>query len=175
MDAQTQSKLDELLRGCAVALFDAYGIRAGFQGAIESPPQDTELAGSIGLVGTGISGSILVATTSGVLRATGQTDGSRESTCDWVGELANQLAGRLKNQLLRYGAELNVSTPVVIEGKALQVRGSRRSSTRFFRLESDHGCIAVGIDMKSAPGFQLELAAEPAPEPEAVEGDLLLF
>jgi CheY-specific phosphatase CheX len=175
MDAHTQTKLDEVLRDCAVALFDAYGIRAGFQGAIESPPQDTELAGSIGLVGAGISGSILVATTAAVLRATGQTDGSRESTCDWVGELANQLAGRLKNQLLRYGVELNVSTPVVIEGKALQVRGARRSSTRFFRLESDHGCIAVGIDMKSAPGLELNLAMDPEPEADTVEGDLLLF
>lgn len=46
---------------------------------------------------------------------------------DWVAELANQLLGRVKNKLLRWGVAINLSTPSVVRGVQLAYSGPSAS------------------------------------------------
>ncbi len=50
---------------------------------------------------------------------------------DWVGELANQLAGRVDNQMARYGIKFDVTPPIIIRGEVLgsAIKGAATSLT----------------------------------------------
>lgn len=175
MKSHNQMTIDAVLQECAVALFDAYGVRAVAMSEVVGTARGVDLAGTIGFVCAEFSGSVLVATHADVLRATGQTNATPDSLCDWVAELANQLLGRVKNQLLAYGVTLHVSTPIVVEGRALHVKCGRGSAAHFFQLTCEHGQIAVRVDVEEKVPFRLERRETYAAELPAVEGEVLLF
>jgi hypothetical protein len=71
----------------------------------------------IGFVGNNLRATCLIAANHGVLQT------SCPAGCqlkDWVGELANQLAGRLKMKLLAHGVEIALTTPLTLSGVRLQ-------------------------------------------------------
>ncbi len=69
------------------------------------------------------------------------------STSDWIGELANQLGGRLKNALIEYGNEGQLSLPVTMSGlgislwdetaRPLNFRAVTNVGELIFRLEAE--------------------------------------
>lgn len=63
---------------------------------------------------------------------------------DWVGEMTNQLLGRIKNKLLGHGLELLLSTPTVVYGCAVDIpREGRRIRSGF---SSKRGNICAFFD-----------------------------
>lgn len=93
------------------------------------------------------------------------------AAADWIGEVANQLLGRLKNKLLKHGVDLALSTPFVVEGTDLQIGAKGHSAVKLTFANEAHRAI-VWWDMEVDP--DLQLGETEGDEPQ-VEGDLLLF
>ncbi|MFZ5440658.1 MAG: chemotaxis protein CheX [Myxococcota bacterium] len=163
----------ELLRSemsaCGVALFDAYGLGAQQS---ESPRAgeelDLRLAAVIGFSGQKVRGTLMLAIDEGALRRS-LPPGSEPR--DWLAELANQLLGRFKNRLARFGVDLTISTPLVILGERLSpsVRGA--TSPLRWALGADRA--HAWLDAELAP--DVTLVESKAMAEVTAEGELLLF
>lgn len=156
-----QSALSELLEcyvGCTPILNDAGDDRA-----------EVEMTGVVGLSDKSISGSVTLSTCQDTAGRLAET--TPLASADWLGELCNQLAGRLKNKLLAYDLSPNLSTPAVICGKHLRINSLARHNY-VFRIESELGVIESQLLLDTPEDFQLTL--NPFAE-SAVEGSLQLF
>jgi hypothetical protein len=91
---------------------------------------------------------------------------------DWLGELANQLVGRMKNQLRRYGLELFVTAPAVLRGEHLPV--ARRDGRLQVSLVSPVGRVRVWLDAHFSSTFTMLDRPEPGTTGPG-EGESLLF
>lgn len=91
---------------------------------------DEEMAGSVlGFTGERIRGSVTLTTTlSLLLKSHPLTKLGQELTevelTDWLGELANQIVGRLKSDLCAQGAAISLSTPTCLMGRSLHRPGT---------------------------------------------------
>jgi hypothetical protein len=161
--------LGDLLVESARALFAAYDSPLTYTPHKRSDTQPFVLAGVIGFAGSEMRGTLLLAMTSGVLE---QLSPSAASMRDWIAELSNQLLGRLKNQLLRFGTEIYTATPSVLRGELLTpVRPL--SSLAGHCFESARGTACVWLDVVIRDGFSL---GEPAAAAvAAAEGESLFF
>ena len=132
--------LQHLLIQCAGALFADYNRPLTYTGTRSSESQSFVLSGVIGFAGRDMRGMLLLAMTSELLE---ELSPSTAFMRDWIAELSNQLLGRFKNQLLRYGTEIYGTTPSVLRGELLtplQPRGARRP---LLRVGSGQGlCVA---------------------------------
>jgi hypothetical protein len=103
--------IDNILFSSATTLFKAYGVQLA-----EDPAGAGEGSGDgiavVGFHGAAISGTLLIIVPSGPLRASMPVPSATER--DWLGELANQMLGRVKNRLLAYGVEVVARTPTVL-------------------------------------------------------------
>ena len=161
--------LEDLVLECATALFSAYDRPLKYTGVSPSEPQFFVLSGVIGFTGDDIRGTLLLAMTSGLLE---DLSPSNASMRDWIAELSNQLLGRLKNQLLRFGTEIYAATPSVLRGELLTPLRPR-AALGGHCFESARGTACVWLDTEIREGFALE-----APSAAAVaqaEGETLLF
>jgi CheY-specific phosphatase CheX len=86
-----------------------------------------------------------------------------------VGELANQLVGRLKAKLMARGATIALSTPVVLRG--VKLSPLPRTEVEPVVFESPTGKVLVWLEVEIEDGFKLgeERALK------ASEGELLVF
>jgi len=91
---------------------------------------------------------------------------------DWVCELANQLLGRVKNQLLSHSVEIYQSTPVAVAGQHLCPIQEHRPIAALFTAGA--GVVCVWTDCEFDAQFEL---SEPSEAPCTVgdEGDILFF
>ena len=149
-------------------LFAAYGVPLTRAAVSLVDSDEPMLCGVMGFVGQGISGTCLLAGTLGPLQASCPESGRAR---DWVGELANQLVGRLKSKLLRRGVELIVTTPVVLSGVRLEPlpRGPLVPAT----FSTDSGTIVVWVEVDTTPGYGFIGSEHPGLA--GSEGDLLIF
>lgn len=108
--------------------------------------------------------SLLIADEGAVL---GAADGAVADAADWLGELNNQLVGRLKNRLLRSGIGLQVSPPIPVVGF---VKGRR--GTAGWEVEWPGGRLTGILGLTVAPG--IVLVSDPTVE-VVEEGTLCLF
>jgi len=153
---------------------------SGYEVTLE-PTQDAEgwmeLIATIGFSSGMIQGALGIACTEQVLRASNPSAGMMELThsmlSDWLGELANQLLGRIKREMLNYDVEILLATPVVLRGIKLQIENQGNSSGQV-GFTSSHGEIWVCFDMKHEQG--LTLSYNPPEEDEAaLEDGMSLF
>jgi CheY-specific phosphatase CheX len=90
----------------------------------------------------------------------------------WVGEIANQLVGRLKSALLSYGVEIRLAIPMVLHGLDIKVRQSETQITQY-RCRSEQGGACVWVDANWDIHQKVRLAS--AEEQPQAEGELMLF
>jgi len=91
---------------------------------------------------------------------------------DALGELANQLLGRLKNRLLRYDVELFLGIPVVLRGEHFSPLPRHELEPLHFRL--GEGDLAVWVEIECSDGFSMR--SEPSEAEAALaEGASLMF
>ena len=119
------SVFDGLVLDVTRALFDSYGVKLDLDGSpAETILRSVKLISTIGFSSEALGGSLLLAVTDDLLQKT--LPAPDASLADWCGELANQLLGRLKNQLLKYGVVVNLALPVVVSGGEFKLPGRRR-------------------------------------------------
>ncbi|MFO0629408.1 MAG: chemotaxis protein CheX [Polyangiales bacterium] len=92
---------------------------------------------------------------------------------DWVGELGNQVLGRLRNQLLRYGLDLGMGTPVVLSGVGIAVAPPRNDEPLHMCFgQGDHN-LGLFLEARFQDGFEF---GQPQEEPVAFdEGSMMMF
>ncbi len=96
-----------------------------------------------------------------------------ESKRDWISELSNQLLGRIKNQLLRRGAEIYLTMPLVLRGEHLSPLPRKHCNRVCF--DTPTGQIQVWVDCEYAEGYQIPDEDLPGAGELPSEGDALLF
>ena len=111
-----------LLTGCCQALFEGVGLTLTVIGKDASPARSGErLAAFIGFSGDEMRGAITLDLPSALVAQVHPSASARaldkDDLCDWAGELANQLLGRLKNSLTCYSVLLQLSTPSCVWGR----------------------------------------------------------
>jgi len=90
---------------------------------------------------------------------------------DWVGELTNQLAGRIKSRFLKHNIEIGLSTPVSLSGVAL--RPLPRNELRPTCFSALGGTVLVWVEVDADPSFAFGAAG--SGEAARAEGEIVLF
>ena len=175
MDSAQATIFDATLTSAVIALFDAYDVELRPTKTAQQGGRDAdagELAGIIGFTSEQMRGTIAIASSPDTIGSMGQTQGSDPGPVrDWMGELANQLLGRVKNRFLKYGVVVNISTPVVVSGLKLQLRDGA-SGARLYEFEEDAGPVRVFLDVRIGSDVVFE---DVNTDDAAEEGDMLLF
>jgi hypothetical protein len=151
-------------------LFESYGVSLAREAEPVTPRSEMHYCGVITLSGQNFRGTLGLASPHDIL---GRSDPTKVGARDWAGELANQLAGRVKHRLLAHSVEVHYSTPVVLRGDQLRLRGKGPIKPFWFRSD-DGNQICLWLDLDLADRF--EMAGEPDTEKAGLpEGDFVLF
>jgi CheY-specific phosphatase CheX len=157
-----------------------------FQGAVGAPPAsranslppDDIIAGTIGFGGSEMRGAItLVATDAtwrrlGPLACVGDVD-SDPMLHDMVRELANMLAGRFRNALLRKGVEILIAMPVSTRGSDLDVHPGGGGDVHWRTFDTEAGGFRLRLDLSFEESFEFE--GREAAVVDTNEQELVLF
>jgi len=178
-DLEPRQVLEKITAAACEELFGGYGVAVQRADEREEPVSPEFLLCSvIGFTGRDLRGTLVLALTeelSGLSNpVAGTVSGAGPAPVvqrDWVGELSNQLLGKVKLELLRCGVEIYMNLPAVLLGQHLAPLPRARLKPLKFTLGK--GAAAVWIDIDAAPGLKLDTGArgEQAPVP----GDALLF
>ena len=167
-DLELTGQVAAMAREACEELFAAYGVSLAPARETQRGTAEHMLCGVIGFVGTGIRGScMLVGHDAPILASCPEGGGCR----DWIGELTNQLAGRVKAKFLAYGVEVQLSTPVGFSGVAL--RPMPRTDVEPAWYHAHGGDVVVWVEVDSEPAFVLGWTETPAAH--RAEGEIVLF
>ena len=168
------SLIDGLVQDSTRSLFNDYGLAMNLDGSPVAKTLPTvQLIAMIGFSSNALSGSLLMALPNEILERTLPAPDS--NLADWGGELANQLLGRLKNQLLHYQVAINLSLPVVVTGGGFSLPAKTRMVTRYMSFVSEVGRMFVRMEMELLPNVELVREQQKSAEAGMDEGELLLF
>jgi hypothetical protein len=168
------SLVDGLVQDAARALFETYGLKLNLDGSpVAKTLQAVQVIASIGFSSPVLSGSLLLALPNSLVERTLPTPDA--DVVDWSGELANQLLGRLKNQLLHYEVTINLALPVVVSGGDFKLPAKTRRLTRYFSFVSEAGRMFIRTEMELSPSVELVRQAGAESQASFDEGELLLF
>lgn len=137
------------------------------------------LAGIVGFVGD-LSGTLLVCTSPAVIAGCHplrdrQAELTERMQLDWIGELANQLMGRVKIRLSRHGVELRLSPPISLAGERIRhVTTPGRTLRAGFRAGSERMDVWVDAELREMITSE-EAFLEEDREAEGNEGELIFF
>jgi hypothetical protein len=159
--------LREILAAKAHELFADYGVTCSL--APEAPDQGRLLCGILGFTGDHLCGSVVIsANHEAIAESNPIHDGA---TRGWVAELVNQIVGRFKNALLRYGVDVAMSIPVVLT--ATQLMPLPQSDSEPIRLAIGSGLLTIWLEIVA--DADLVLAEPSADSAMPAEGEAMLF
>jgi len=172
MSSEAKRSLDRLVADCCLQLFSDYRleIEASDPGALPTPNRQFLLSGIIGFTSRHLRGAVVLATTQEPLEKTNPA--TNPSHRDWICELANQLLGRVKNQLLARGVEIFASTPIALRGEHLSPVLQQSLIAELFIAGG--GVVCVWMDCEVDAGFELPVSGHFEAAPVS-EGETLLF
>lgn len=161
-------EFSKTLADTCAELFSAYGVEATPGGTTEP----CSIAGIIGFVGAGLCGSVVIATVSNVSAASRPVPAANDvELVDWVGELANQLLGRVKNHyFLARGIDIQMAAPVTVTGQALECLAGKSTAINF---STPVGSVVIWSELRLDEGFSIGPPVET--ESCATEGALEFF
>jgi hypothetical protein len=166
--------MDQHLTDVALELFAAYDVPIEHcpANAEDGLGQETYCMASIGYVGRGVKGVLMLAATRAAAEAWTSAAGGLESDLvDTVGEFSNMLLGRLKGRLLREGIPISLATPMTVVGAGLRFSAMPPGKSSWHVFEGPGWHLGTRLDAAFEPNFQREqVHAQPA---EA--GDAILF
>lgn len=84
---------------------------------------------------------------------------SVDNPSDWIGELNNQLVGRIKNRLIQYGVTVQMGTPIILSGDNLDLDGLS-ASQKHWRLTANGVSIYALLAFKAMPTCSLQLDSQ---------------
>lgn len=146
--------LDRYIGRCTPELFLAYRPDVLPHAKPPSHTPTYTLAGIIGFVGD-LSGTLLIGATPAVVSACHPMREKQVLTermqLDWVGELANQMLGRLKTRLGAHGLEIRFSAPISLAGERMRHVGAAGATFRAsFYYGPDTVDVWVDADIKDS-------------------------
>ena len=176
---ELQAFFEQVASAACQELFARYGVTVQRATDADQPiSPDFLLCSVIGFTGRDVRGTLVLALTeelSGLSNPiAGSSPGARSDRAtqrDWVGELSNQLLGRIKIELLRRGVEIYLNLPAVLLGQHLAPLP--RAQLKPLKFTLANGAAAVWIELEARPGFTIEAADGDDQGPGA--GDALLF
>ena len=130
----------------------------------------------LGATGVGIALSSVVKISRELLvflHPFGSPDIPAAHLADYCRELNNQLVGRMKNKMLRYGVTLTLGLPVLLTGKDVSAVASPDSTLQENAIKTPRGSVALILESIVDPDLQLE-EVESADE-AMLEGAVALF
>jgi CheY-specific phosphatase CheX len=159
-------RIQAMAASAATELLDAYGVKVADAGSDWAESDEVLFSGVMGFIGDRVRGTCLLAASKSTILATAPRDARPR---DWVGELANQLVGRLKSKLMAHGVTIGVSTPVVLSG--VRLSPLPRSEVLPSVFETSSGRVLVWLEVEVDPEFTLG-SLRPL---RAAEGEFLVF
>jgi CheY-specific phosphatase CheX len=174
-----QRFFEQVTAAACEELFRRYGVPVQRSADSDEPiTPDFLLCSVIGFTGRDLRGTLVLAVTdelSGlsnpVAAGPGGAGANPLTQRDWVGELSNQLLGRIKLELLRCGVEMYLNLPAVLRGQHLAPLP--RTELKPIKFTLAKGAAAVWIEVQTRPGFRIE--SEASGEQGPVAGEPLLF
>ncbi len=179
-----RERIVEQLSEALSALMSHYGVELEEIGICAAPAAETstarQVAAVIGFAGAHVGGTLVLQAPCEIIAAClPLSDLQRRGDAaigDWMGELSNQLLGRLKSKVGRFGVDFLLTPPTHLMGNALQVWPFAIERTVWLSARTPEGGALVGMfDLQLGPGLVL---TEPAPEDEDDafgEGDMMLL
>jgi hypothetical protein len=170
--------LDSIVQGALVDLFAAYGVALAPlpRAALDRVPLMAEITAAVGFTHRGAgrsfgqSGRLTLSLPGAVLELMKGNDGTLLKG-DWARELANQLAGRIKNRLLPFSVRLELGVSSSTDAHALS-RGLRVSSSlRVYAARTLRGEVVLALEGMPDESELVYVGASNA----AAEGDAILF
>jgi len=159
--------VDKIAEEACTSLFQAYGVPLETVPAIGAAAP--ALSAVIGFSGPGIRGTCILAASESPINMSNPIGGSPR---EWIAELSNQLVGRIKNKLLAHGAEVYVTTPVVLRGELLApLDAKNKLPPRAFASEGGNVFVWIELDTDAT----LALSLTPRAAAAAEEGDAMMF
>jgi hypothetical protein len=159
-------QIQTLAATAGAELLSAYGVKT--KPATQGWEQTDELlyTGVMGFVGERLRGTCLFAARAATVLAAAPPDARPR---DWVGELANQLVGRLKSKLLARNVSIAMTTPVVLSGVRIEPLPRTTIEPAVFDTATGKALIWLEVEVDGTFRFDTERPIA------ATEGDLLVF
>jgi hypothetical protein len=172
-DMSSRRMIDLMIQRSAVELFASLGVAiAPTPPTVGSPRiQPDDLVGLVHLSVNGVRGTLALCASPMTLSKTKGHPGVATGMHDWLRELANQLAGRIKNRLARYQVSVEVSLPTALGRNALDRGHEFKTPTTIyvFRTVRDDVQVVLSGDIGS---IDLRFSGSAG---IAEEGELILF
>lgn len=176
----TRATLIDLLSQSCTELFKGYEVNLTENQTLRDLDEvGVNLIALIGLSESAFRASLTICVTPGLLVTSfpAPEESINEGDLqDWLGELANQLAGRFKNKVVPYGRKLELGIPTVIQGAHLKIDVPKCSNVTKHQFISEQGGI-VELNLSTLIDKQFVLS-----EPEEMvetefleEGEMLFF
>jgi chemotaxis phosphatase CheX-like protein len=147
------------LGAAARELLVAYGLEVGEPIAFTGPcgADDTHVAAMMGFMGGACEGVLAIQAPKNLLDACAPTPGSiaddAAALADWIGELTNQLLGRMYNKLLSYERITRMTSPMFAPPGELGGVGSDRERTTWLRVPTSAGDVLIVLELHAAAAF----------------------
>ncbi len=174
-----RATLVELLLEASLELFAGYDVVL-MPCEVSSPETfDITMIALIGLSDDCFRASLNMSAATQLLKNSFQANDdeiSEENLQDWIGELANQLSGRLKNKIVPYGRKLELGVPTVIKGQGLSVDIPKSSISSKHQFVSEQGhFLEINFSTLIKEGFVLNQSQESQQSAFLEEGEMLFF
>jgi len=150
-DMELTRRASAMAASAAIDLFAAYDVHLDPSMHDWQASDEKMLCGMMGFVGSGIRGTCMLASHMGPIERSCPEGGRLR---DWIAELTNQLAGRLKSEFLGQNVELGLSTPMALSG--VRVQPLPKGSVQPICLEAQNGAVLVWVEVETRPEFALE-------------------
>ena len=120
------------------------------QASEETGQAQVEYASVLGFSGDLIKGSLVLACNKTLLEKSHpniamEMPVGEPEVLDWVGEIANQLLGRLKNKIAAAGIKFSMSTPTNMCGKSMQVTTPKDGHALGLCYKGSHGDLVIHL------------------------------
>jgi CheY-specific phosphatase CheX len=149
-------------------LFASYGIALRRVDADQEAEAAFLICGVIGFSGPSVRGALILALTENLPTLTNPL-GPRGNLRDWVGELANQLLGRIKLALLAEGVDIYLNLPAVLKGE--HIAPIPRHAIQPITFVAPEGIVGVWIEVEPLKGD----APRAPSQGGAKSGDAIVF
>ena len=177
---EIRSTLVDLLSDACTELFAGYEVMLTNNEQVKGLEEaGINLIALIGLSDSAFRASLTICVTSDLLTSSfpaPEESISESDLHDWLGELANQLAGRFKNKTVPYGRKLELGIPTVIQGSHLKIDGPKRSNvTKHQFITEQGGVVELNLSTLIDKQFVLSEPKKVAEGEYLEEGEMLFF
>ena len=168
--SHSRAFMDLIIQRSTIELFESYGVAVAPADSSDVPQKPADFVGSVQLSGTAIRGVLNLAASRDTLTRTLPRTGQTLVLQDWVRELTNQLAGRIRNRFARYQLSIQVSLPTSNHPASQPPKSAKQTELVYvFRTLKDDVIVKLSGDFDEG---SLVFSSNPA---VAEEGDVILF